>query len=256
MSRFLSSSAVLLMLSCVVLPPAAADTVSVAVASNFLAPLRALSETFERQSGHRLRISSGSTGKLYAQIAHGAPFDVFLAANEREPARLEREGLAAADSRFTYALGRLVLWSRAPDRIPGDGAALLQAGSFGRLAIANPKTAPYGAAAMAVLRHLGLAEALAGKLVRGENIGQAFQYVASGNVELGLVAFSQVLATEEPGSVWQVPDAWYPPIAQQAVLLERAQGAQAAEEFLAFLKSDAVRRELMARFGYGMPAKR
>lgn len=232
------------------LVPAAAGQARVAVATNFLAPLRALAPDFEAATGHRLRVSSGSTGKLYAQIVNGAPFDLFLAANAREPERLEREGLVVPGGRFTYARGLLVLWGGDQPLAGGDGAKLLQAGDFYRLALANPKTAPYGAAAVAVLKGLRLYPAVRAKLVRGDNVGQAYQFVATGNAEFGFVAKSQVLSAKVPAATWwQVPDRLYPPIEQQAVLLQRGAGNPAARALVEYLQAPAT-RDRIAAFGY------
>ena len=230
----------------------AGETIRVAVASNFLVPVKALAQRFSEQSGHKVLISAGSTGKLYAQITNGAPYDVFLAANAREPRKLEMEGKAVHGSRFTYALGRLVLWSRNPAKITGNGAQLLKSGHYHRLAIANPRTAPYGAAAETFVRQLGVPTGPGSDVVRGENIGQAFQYTATGNTELGLVALSQIRDRRfrGVGSHWLVPVDRYPAIRQQAVLLQQASHKAAANAFLEFLKGDAAVR-LISDFGYG-----
>jgi molybdate transport system substrate-binding protein len=224
----------------------------VAVAANFKDVVDALVPRFEQQSGHELRVSIGSTGQFYSQIVQGAPFDAFLAADQERPARLEREQRAVAGSRFTYAVGRLTLWSPDPERIAGDGAVTLERGDFRRLAIANPELAPYGAAAIEVLRSLGLAERLRPKIVMGEDIGQTFGLVATGNVELGFVALSYVLApqNERPGSRWDVPAGLYSPLRQDAVLLEHGADNAAARAFLEFLGSDEARAEIERR-GYG-----
>lgn len=227
---------------------ARAAEVSVAVASNFLRPAQALVARFEALSGHQVTLSSGSTGKLYAQIRHGAPFDVFLAANAREPMRLERDGLAVHGTRFTYALGRLALWAGGKP-VDADSARDSICGE-GRLAIANPKTAPYGAAAIEVLRHLGCEDAAAARFVRGENIAQTYQFVASGNVPFGLVSASQVHDSDDREH-WSIPESWHAPIEQQAVLLERAEGNPAASEFIAWLRGDEARTTIR-RSGYGV----
>jgi len=233
---------------------AAAGETTAAVATNFTNPARTLIARFETGTGHRVHLVTGSTGKLYAQILHGAPFDVFLAADRARPQLLEAEGRAAAGTRFTYARGRLVLWSATAGYIKENPAAQLKAAAFNRLAIANPKTAPYGQAARAVLLRLGLWDTLQPKLVRGENIGQAFQFVATGNAELGLVARSQVrdpnLTT--PGSGWDVPPGWHPPLDQDAVLLERGAANAAARAFLDYLKGPAA-RALIEQYGYAVP---
>jgi len=233
---------------------AGAADVQVAVAANFLSTGRTLATRFEADHGDHVLISSGSTGKLYAQISHGAPYDVFLAADAHRPAVLEREGLTVPGSRFTYARGRLVLWSRDPRRIDAQGEVLVQ-GQLQRIALANPKTAPYGTAARAVLIHLNLWQPYQSRLVRGENVGQTFQFAASGNVGAAFVALSQVrqLPTAQRGSHWLVPESLYPPIEQQAVLMRRAAGNDAARAFVRFLRS-AQARELITAAGYGAPA--
>jgi len=233
--------------------PAAGEEAAVGVAANFTEVVERLEERFERETGHTLTISVGSTGKLYSQIANGAPFDVLLAADQARPERLEEEGLAVAGSRFTYATGRLTLWSPEPGRVGADGAATLREGDFRLLAIANPELAPYGAAARQTLEKLGLWETLRDKLVMGETIGQAHAMVASGNAELGFVALSYVRSprNETPGSRWDVPVGLYAPIHQDAVLLKRAAGNAAAKGFLEFLKS-AETRALIESYGYAV----
>ena len=221
----------------------------VAVAANFLPVLRELGAAFAA-GGHHLQISSGSTGKLYAQIVHGAPFDLFLAADQARPERLEREGRIVPGSRFTYAIGHLVLWSPAPERF-SDGLGWLREGRFQRLAIANPKTAPYGRAARQFLRHHDLWVHLQAKLVRGESVSQALQFVASGNADAGLVALSQV--NGRAGSRWLVPATDHDPIVQQAVLLVHGADNPAARAFYAFLQSPPARRIIRAA-GYILPA--
>ncbi|MEQ8936695.1 MAG: molybdate ABC transporter substrate-binding protein [Amphiplicatus sp.] len=228
---------------------ASAGEALIAVAANFAAPMEALEAAFEKSSGHALTVSAGSTGKLYAQIAGGAPFDILLAADTERPERLEAEGRAVSGSRFTYAVGRLALWSADTGFIGEDGAAVLRDGKFRRLAIANPDLAPYGAAAMETLEELGLAETLRSKIVMGENIGQAYAMAASGNAELGFVALSQI-AADKSGSRWVPPAALYKPIRQDAVLLARAAKNEAALAFLAYLKSEEA-HAVLARSGYG-----
>lgn len=231
-------------------PVARAGEVHVAVATNFAKTARALAGAFAAETGHRAVVSDGSTGKLYAQIVNGAPFEVFLAADAERPRRLEAEGRAVAGTRFPYALGRLVLWS--PDAARITGADALEREDFRRLAIASPELAPYGAAARALLEQLGLWEHLQRRLVRGEDVGQAFQFVATGNAELGLVALSQV--SGRGGSQWIVPPDRYPPIEQQAVLLAPGRSDPAARAFLDFLRGDAARAQI-ERAGYGVPPR-
>lgn len=231
-----------------------ADEVAVAVAANFLAPMATVKESFEQASGHRLTISGGSTGELYTQIKNGAPFDVLLAADQKRPQLAEDEGLAVEGSRFTYAIGRLVLWSADKNRIAGDGQAALKAGDFRQLAIANPKTAPYGEAAVQALTKLGLYDVLQPKLVQGQSLSQTYQFVALGSAELGFVALSQVRAIDpggaEAGSQWLVPQDLHNPILQDAVLLERGAENAGAKALLEFLKSPEGRRIIEAS-GYG-----
>ncbi len=230
--------------------PATAADIRVAAATNVKGAIAAVAERFEEASGHRVTLIFGSTGKHYAQIVNGAPFDAFFAADDRRPRRLEAEGVAVAGSRFTYAVGRLALWS------PGDGyvdpeGRVLGSGGFRRLAIANPRLAPYGEAARQTLVALGLWEGLEGRLVRGENVGQAFQFVDSGNAELGFVAWSQLREGGEPirGSYWRVPPELHSPIEQQAVLLEES---RAARDLLAFVRGPEASR-ILADFGYEIP---
>lgn len=233
--------------------PALADVVQVAAAANLAAPLPQLQRAFEKASGHTLQVSLGATGKLYAQIRNGAPFDVLLAADEETPARLVREGTAVAESRRTYATGRLVLWSATPGLVDAQGQVLAH-GNFRHLALANPQTAPYGAAAVAVMDKLGLRARLQPLWVQGESVAQAWQFVASGNAELGFVALSQVLQDGRlrAGSVWQVPATLHSPLRQDAVLLRRAADKAAARAFLGFLHSPAARAIWLAH-GYEEP---
>lgn len=226
------------------------ETVQLAVAANFTDVTQKIVPLFEQQTGHSVKVSFGSTGKLYAQIMHGAPFDIFLAADEARPLRLEEEGLAVAGSRFTYARGRLVLWSADPHLFK-DGEVFLRQGKFKRLAIANPLTAPYGVAAQQVLQHLGIWETVSAKLVRGDSIAQTFQFTATGNAELGLLAGSQVNAWPQPGSLWSIPEEIHQSISQQAVLLKRGEQNVAAQAFLQFLQSNKG-RTMIRDFGYAV----
>jgi molybdate transport system substrate-binding protein len=233
--------------------PAAAEEAVVALATNFAQVAERLEGEFEQGSGHTLTLVAGSTGKLYAQIAAGAPFDAFLAADQARPERLERDGLAVPGSRFTYATGRLTLWSPEPGRVGSDGTATLRRGGFRLLAIANPALAPYGIAAKQTLERLGLWQGLEDRIVMGETVGQAHALVASGNAELGFVALSYVLSrrNETPGSRWDVPPALHAPIRQDAVLLARAAGNPAARGFLDFLRSERA-KSLIETYGYGV----
>ena len=226
---------------------ALAGEARVAVAANFAVTAQRLAEDFRAASGHTLALSSGSTGKLYAQIKSGAPFDALLSADEDTPRRLEFEKFAVAASRFTYALGRLVLWSPKPGF--GDASAL-RSQPFARLAIANPRLAPYGLAARQTLEKLGLWEEVQKKLVQGENIAQTFQFVSSGNADAGFVALSQVRgARTRTGSHWLVPQRYHSPLRQDAVLLAAGAANDAARGFLAYLKS-ATAGERIRAHGY------
>lgn len=226
----------------------------VAVATNFVGTVRSLAPLYEAETGTKLVISSGATGALYNQIRHGAPFDVFLAADSRRPQALaERDGLALPDSRFTYAEGKLVLWSPQEDLVDETGA-VLSSGGFRHLAVANPRTAPYGAAALQVLEAMGLASTLAPRMVRSENIGQAFQWVRSGTAELGFVALAQVIDEDGniSGSYWLPPQEQYDPIAQQAVIINRSEHVPAARHFLNWLRSPTT-TQIIQTAGYETP---
>jgi molybdate transport system substrate-binding protein len=231
--------------------PAAAEEALIAVAANFSEVIEKLEADFEAAGEHDITIATGSTGKLYAQIKNGAPFDILMAADRHRPALLEEEGLAVAGSRFTYAVGRLTLWSADPGLVAENGAETLRAGAFRKLAIANPDLAPYGEAARETLEALGLYDALESKIVLGENIGQTHALVATGNAELGFVALSYVLSprNEFPGSRWDVPRELHAPIRQDAVLLTRAADNAAGLAFLEYLKSEGA-RSVIESFGY------
>ncbi|MBU2953258.1 molybdate ABC transporter substrate-binding protein [Marinobacter sp. F3R08] len=217
-----------------------ADEVSIGIAANFTDAARELAREFEAETGHTVSASFGSTGKLYAQIMNGAPFDVFMAADVRRPALIEQHQAGVPGSRFIYARGKLALWSPAPNAFD-DAEEFLKQQPFARLAIANPKTAPYGLAAQQVLERLGYWPALQGKLVRGDSIAQAFQFVATRNAEAGFLALSQVKAWPgEKGTLWHVPQSYYQPIDQQVILLNRGTGNKAALAWLDFLKSDTA----------------
>lgn len=255
---------------------ARAAEVQVAVAANFAQPLDRIAAGFGAATGHTLKVSVGATGKFYSQIVAGAPFEVLIAADDETPKKLVADGHAVAGSNFTYAIGRLVLWSPQPGFVDEQGA-VLGSGRFAHLAIANPKVAPYGAAALQVLQARGLAEALKPRLVTAESIGQAFQFVSTGNAELGFVALSQVIAAGPPqgdhrplgsaapkapggaasapgkpavGSYWLVPQNLYSEIRQDAVLLKAGEKNPAAAALLAYLKSPAA-QEVIKSFGYG-----
>jgi len=227
-----------------------ADEVAVAVAANFLAPMKRLAPEFEKDTGHKIVASFGSTGQFYAQIKNGAPFDVLLAADDETPARLVKENVAVPGTQFTYARGRLVLWSAKPGWVDATGDVLRKA-AFDRIALANPSVAPYGAAAVETLRALGLYDVLQTKFVTGQNIQQTHQFVASGNAALGFVALSQVYRDGgiPEGSGWIVPEKLHEPIRQDVVILLRGRGKPAAESLTKFLRSDKAKAMIRA-FGY------
>lgn len=227
-----------------------AAEVRVAVAANFTHTLAQLQTQFEKSTPHRIVIISGATGKLFAQISNAAPFDVLLSADAEAPARLVKAGQAVAQSQFTYARGRLVLWSRQPELVR-DAAQSLRAITTQRVALANPKHAPYGRAAEQALRALQLWDAVKSRLVLGENVNQALQFAATGNATWALVGLAQVLGlpAEQRGGYWEVPRDLYEPITQDAVLLVHGRDNSAAQEFLAYLRSAAA-RELIQSAGY------
>lgn len=229
---------------------AIAGEVKVAVAANFTEPAKVIAERFKARTGHDAILSFGSSGQIYAQIANGAPFEVFLSADRERPEKAEAEGLAVGGSRFTYALGRLVLFSRTPGLVDGRGA-VLKSGRFQKLAIADPKVAPYGVAALETMKRLGAYDALQPKLVQGTSIAQAYQFVDTGAAELGFVALSQVVAVKG-GSRWLVPAADHAPIDQQAVLLKAGAGDPAAQAFMTFLKGPEARK-IIKTYGYEVP---
>ncbi|TAJ78180.1 MAG: molybdate ABC transporter substrate-binding protein [Gallionellaceae bacterium] len=235
------------------LSAARAGEVNAAVAANFSAPVQQIAELFQKETGHTVKLSFASSGKFYTQIGSGAPFDVLLAADDTIPKRLVQEGKAVEGSRFVYALGKLVLWSAQPGFVDDKGA-VLNKGNFEKLAIADPKLAPYGVAAKETLEKLVMWNAMQRKLVKGENITQAYQFVASENAELGFIALSQIMhegrVTE--GSWWLVPAGLHKPLRQSAVLLSGAKDNAAAKAFLAFLKSGKA-AAIMRGFGYELP---
>lgn len=229
---------------------AQADEVLVAVAANFAAPMTRLAEAFTAATGHTLKLASGATGKFYSQIVAGAPFEVLLSADDETPRRLIAEGHAVAGSAFTYAVGQLVLWSATPGLVDPQGA-VLASGRFQKLAIANPKTAPYGRAAVEVLAARGLTAALAPKLVTGESVAQAYQFIATGNAELGFVALSQVSVPGKApvGSTWRVPASLHAPMRQDAVLLKAGAGKPAAAALLQWLRTEPAQAVIQS-YGY------
>jgi len=229
---------------------ARAESVSVAVAANFSAPMNAIAQEFKKDTGHQLLISTGSSGKLYVQIRNGAPFEVLLSADAEIPARLEQEGLAVVGSRFTYATGALALWSADPSLIDPEGK-ILWSNSFAKLAVADPKLAPYGKAAVDTLTATGHLGAVKDKFVTGENIGQTYQFVATRNAELGFVALSQIMKNGQliSGSAWIVPQKLYAPIRQDAVILTIGKNNPAAGILMRYLKTHKA-RGIMKSFGY------
>jgi len=228
-----------------------AAEVSVALAANFSAPMQKIAAAFEQDTGHKAVLSTGATGKFYAQIRHGAPFQLLLAADQTTPERLEREGLAVAGTRFTYAIGQLVLWSTEPGLVDAEGA-VLRSERFTRIALADPKLAPYGAAALETLDKLGLRQQLQSKFVQGENIAQTYQFVASGNAPLGFVALSQVFADGRirEGSAWIVPAELHSPLLQDAVILKAGADNPAALALADYLRGEKA-RSIMQSYGYG-----
>lgn len=230
---------------------ARAGEATIAVATNFREAADALAPAFERRYGHTVRFAAGSTGKLYAQIRNGAPFDVFLAADQRRAAKLGDDGDAVPGSRFTYAIGLLTLWSADPALFRDAGADVLVTARVRHVAIANPRLAPYGGAAREAMTSLGLWDRVQDKVVVGQNVGEAFAMVATRNAEAGFVALSSVLSPRNraTGSRWDVPADLYEPVRQDAVLLRRGSANPAARAFLEFLQSDAARR-IIRGYGY------
>jgi len=227
-----------------------AAEVSVAVAANFTAPMKAIAAEFAKDTGHQAKPSYGSSGKFYAQIKNGAPFQMLLSADDETPAKLVQEGMAVADSRTTYAIGTLVLWSAQPGYVDAKGE-VLKKGQFNKIALANPKLAPYGKAAVEVLTGMGLQTSLAPKFVQGENIAQTWQFASTGNAELGFVALSQVMKEGKiaSGSGWIVPAKLHTPIRQDAVILTNGKGNPAAEALLKYLKSEKA-KAIIKSYGY------
>lgn len=241
--------AALAALTATALPGSAAE-VKVAVAANFTEAAKEIGALFEKASGDKAVFSFGATGQLFTQITQEAPFEVFLSADQKTPKKAIAEGLAVPDSLFTYATGRVVLFSKDKDLV--KGAETLKEGKFQKISIANPATAPYGAAAVEVLKKLGVYDALSPKIVQGNNIAQAYQFVDTGTAEIGFVALSQVIKKDE-GSRWLVPEDLYAPIAQDAVLLKRGAENPAAKAFLAFLKGPEA-NAVKEKYGYGVGA--
>ncbi|MPZ38677.1 MAG: molybdate ABC transporter substrate-binding protein [Rhizobiales bacterium] len=240
-------------LSSAALSPVRAEQTLVAVAANFAEVIDELKPAFEKTTGHKLQVTTGSTGKLYAQIKAGAPFQILLSADAATPERLERENDGVAGSRFTYAVGKLTLWSVDPVRIGSDGVSALKAADVRHIAIANPSLAPYGLAAMETLQSLKLWDALKAKIAMGQNIGQTHSMVATGNAQLGFVALSAVLSPRatDKGSRWDVPQRLFAPIRQDAILLNKGRDNVAATAFLKFVRTPEA-HAVIERFGYGI----
>ena len=236
---------------------AQAGEVTVAVAANFTAPMQKIAKAFEQDTGHKALLAFGATGKFYAQIKNGAPFDVLLAADDETPARLEKEGLAVAGTRFTYAMGRLALWSKSPTLVDDQGEVLrgnrFEKLGIHKIAMADPKLAPYGAAAIEVMTHLGVWPAVKTKLVQGESIGQTYQFVSTENAQLGFVALSQISLDGRitQGAAWVVPQSMHTPLKQDAVLLNSGKDNAAAHALLKYLQGDTA-KTIITRYGYAL----
>jgi molybdate transport system substrate-binding protein len=222
----------------------------VAVAANFAEPIKAIAAVLQKTTGHTIKVTLGATGKLYAQIQNGAPFDVLLSADASTPEKLEKEGLGQPGSRFTYATGKLVLWSAKAGRVDDKGQ-VLKAADLGKVSYANPKVAPYGAVTVQVIDKLGLTAALTPKLVQGESIGQTFTFVSTGNADVGFVAMSQVLegGKLKSGSMWVIPQNLYNPIRQDAVVMQKSASNEAAQALITLLKSPNI-KDLIRSYGY------
>ena len=229
-----------------------AGEVTVAVAANFTAPMQKIAQAFEQDTGHKALLAFGSTGKFYAQIKNGAPFAVLLAADDETPERLEKEGLTVAGSRFTYATGRLALWSKTPNLVDDKGE-VLRSNRFEKLAIADPKLAPYGAAAMEVIHKLGVQPKVTPKLVQGESIGQTYQFISTENAQLGFVALSQIFFDGRiaQGSAWVVPQSMHTSLKQDAVLLSHGKDNTAAHALLKYLQADKA-KTIIRQYGYAL----
>lgn len=227
-----------------------AEQALVAVAANFSAPMQQIALAFQKDTGHQLRLSFGATGGIYAQIKNGGPFDVFLSADQLTPQKIEAEGLGVPQTRFTYATGQLVLWSK-QDGLVDDKGQVLRSKNIQRIALANPKLAPYGAAALEAMTQLGLLDELKPKLVQGDNIAQTYQFVSTQNAQLGFVALSQVFADGKitSGSGWVLPSSLYKPILQDAILLKNGKDNSAAKALMLYIKGDKA-KEMIKRFGY------
>lgn len=240
-------------IGCLFAPLAMAAEASVAVAANFLEPMKAIAAILEKTTGHRLTLSVGSSGKLYAQITNGAPYDIFFSADTERPALLEQAGVASEGMRWTYAKGKLVLWSADPQKIDPNGQVLKNLEAYRKIAYANPKTAPYGLAATQVLDNLGLTASTSSRLVQGESIGQTYSFIQTGNADIGFVAMSQVVRNGKlsQGSMWEIPPSLYAPIHQDAIVLKRGTHNDAALALMKLMQTPAI-RDLIRSYGYGI----
>jgi len=248
---------VIILSAAVVSATAKAEEVTVAVAANFTAPMQKIAQAFEQDTGHKVLLAFGATGKFYAQIKNGAPFAVLLSADDETPARLEKEGVAIAGTRFTYAVGRLALWSKNPSLVDDKGQVLLSnntdKNNFKKLAIADPKLAPYGAAAIEVIERMGVIDKVRSKLVQGDSISQAFQFVMTENAELGFVALSQISIDGRitQGSAWVVPQNLYTPLKQDAVLLPFGKHNSAAIALMKYMRTERA-QTIIRSYGYSL----
>jgi molybdate transport system substrate-binding protein len=249
--KFLAATLGLLFVSSLVGGPASAAQTNVAVAANFTDAAKEIAAAFKQKTGHETVLSFGSSGQLYTQITQGAPFQILLSADTERPKKAVEDGLGVADSRFTYAIGKLVLWSKNPDLVKGE--TTLKSNSFDKLAIANPTGAPYGAAAVETLKALRVYDAIQPKIVQGNNISQTYQFIATGNAEIGFIALSQ-LAGNDSGSRWLVPQTLYTPILQDAVLLKKGADDEAAVAFMTFLKGPES-RAIIEKYGYAIESE-
>ncbi len=249
-AQFLAPTAFAALIGCFAASGAQADEVQVAVAANFTAPIQAIASDFEKDTGHKLIAAYGATGQFYTQIKNGAPFEVFLAADDSTPEKLEKEGEIVPGSRFTYAIGTLALWS-AKDGYVDDAGKVLEENTFKHLSIANPKAAPYGLEATQVLAKMGLNDKVKDKIVEGQNITQAFQFVSTGNAELGFVALSQIYKDGKvsSGSAWIIPEAMHDPIKQDAVILKKGANNPAAKALADYLKGPKA-AAIIKSYGY------
>ena len=248
--RSFTPGALAALIGCLAVTGVQADEVQVAVAANFTAPIQAIASDFEKDTGHKLIAAYGATGQFYTQIKNGAPFEVFLAADDSTPEKLEKEGDIVPGSRFTYAIGTLALWS-AKDGYVDDAGKVLEKNQFKHLSLANPKAAPYGLAATQVLAKLGLTDKVKDKIVEGQNITQAYQFVSTGNAELGFVALSQIFKDGKVshGSAWIIPETMHDPIKQDAVILKKGENNPAAKALTEYLKGPKA-EAIIKSYGY------